>query len=52
MQFVGEILPATQGMRLVSEGALQFTPLIVLLSLIIVAFAVSVILFKRISMRA
>src|SRR5690606_18968708 len=52
MQVVGEILPASQGMRLVSEGVLQYTPLLVLFSLIIVAFSFSVILFKRISMRA
>jgi ABC-2 type transport system permease protein len=52
MQIVGEILPAAQGMRLVSDGALQFTPLFVLLSTIFVAFAIAVILFRRISMRA
>lgn len=52
MQAIGEMLPATHGMRLASEGALQFAPLLALLSLTIVAFAVSVMLFKRIGMRA
>lgn len=52
MQVAGEILPATQGMRLISEGSLQLTPLLVQISLIVAAFAVSVMLFRRISMRS
>lgn len=52
MQVIGEILPATQGMQLISEGVLQITPLLILFLLTAVAFTVSVILFRRTSMRA
>jgi ABC-2 type transport system permease protein len=52
MRLIGEVLPAAQGIRLMKEGALQLTPLFFLLSIIIVAFTISVILFKRISVRA
>ncbi len=51
MQIVGEILPAAQGIRLVSGGALQLKPLLILLSMIFVAFVIAVIRFRRISMR-
>lgn len=51
MQIAGSILPAAQGMRLISEGSLQFAPLLILLSMAVIAFAVSVILFKRINRR-
>ncbi len=50
MQWAGEALPATQALRLYAgNGA---APLVVLLVVTVGAFAVSVALFRRISMRA
>lgn len=51
MQVIGNILPATQGMRLLSDGAVHMTALIVLLSVTAVSFAISVVLFRRISVK-
>jgi len=52
MQLIGTILPATQGLRLITEDGLQLLPLIVLITMTFVAFVISVVLFRRISVRA
>jgi ABC-2 type transport system permease protein len=52
MQLAGEVLPATQGLKLVTDTGLQRTPLFVLIIMTIIAFTISVILYRRISVRA
>lgn len=52
MQMVGEILPATHGLRLLTNAGLQSLPLIILIAMAFVAFMLSVLLFRRISVRA
>lgn len=52
MQVISEILPATQGVRLLSNGTVQLTPILILLALIFIAFTASVMLFRRISIRS
>lgn len=52
MKLIGSILPAAQGMQLISEGTVQMTALMVLLSVMVLSFAVSVVLFRRISRKA
>ncbi|MDR1540933.1 MAG: ABC transporter permease [Clostridiales bacterium] len=51
MQWIGEILPATQGMHMFSQAGLHMQPLIILCAMTIVFFAVSASLFRRISAR-
>jgi ABC-2 type transport system permease protein len=51
MQWIGEVLPATQGVRLYSDAGLQLQPLLILGGIMVVAFAVSAALFRRISQR-
>jgi ABC-2 type transport system permease protein len=51
MQWIGEILPATQGMAMLSDAGLQMQPLIILCTMAVLLFAVSTILFRRISAR-
>ncbi|MDD4323761.1 MAG: ABC transporter permease [Eubacteriales bacterium] len=51
-QYLGEVLPATQAMKLISNGNFQLTPLLILIAITVSAFAVSVIRFRRISLRA
>ena len=51
MRIIGLALPATQGAKLVSGDTLQPVPLIVLTATAVVAFALSVVLFRRISMK-
>ncbi|MFP3153519.1 ABC transporter permease [Lachnospiraceae bacterium ZAX-1] len=51
MQWIGEVLPATQGVRLYSDTGLQLQPLLILAGIMVVAFAISAILFRRISQR-
>lgn len=51
MRVIGEALPATQGMKLMSEETLQAVPLIVIIAITILAFSASVMMFKRISAR-
>lgn len=51
LQYIGAVLPATQGMRLVTGTVMKLTPLLILAGIIVVGFAVSAILFKRISIR-
>jgi ABC-2 type transport system permease protein len=52
MRMIGEVLPATQGMRLLTDHGVQMQPLIVLAALILISYTASVILYRRISVRA
>lgn len=52
LQAIGEMLPATQGMRLIADNGFQLPPLLILCGMTVIVFAVCVILFRRISMRA
>ncbi len=52
MQIAAEILPATQGMRLLGNGAVNLLPFGVLMGITIAAFAASVFLFRKISRKA
>lgn len=52
LQAVGEILPATQGMRLITDKGLQSLPLLILVGVTIIIFAICVVMFRHISMRA
>jgi ABC-2 type transport system permease protein len=51
MQRIGEILPATQGVRLYSDAGLQLLPLVILAGITVLAFAISAALFRKISER-
>jgi ABC-2 type transport system permease protein len=51
MQWIGEILPATQGVRLFTGTQTALVPIIRLCALTVAAFAVSAVLFRRISIR-
>jgi len=51
MQMFGEILPATQGLRLITDAGLQLLPLGILTVMTLTAFTLSVVLFRRISVR-
>ncbi len=51
MQMIGWILPASQGMKLISNGVLQTMPLFILIALTIFAFGVSMVMFRRINMK-
>lgn len=51
MQWIGEVLPATQGIRLFSDAQIQIQPLMMLCLLTAAAFTVSAMLFRRISVR-
>jgi ABC-2 type transport system permease protein len=51
MRWIGEVLPATQGVRLYSDAGLQIQPLLILIGVMVVAFAISAVLFRRISVR-
>ncbi|MDF2948531.1 MAG: type transporter [Sedimentibacter sp.] len=52
MQLIGAILPATQGLRLITMEGMQVLPLIILLGITILTFLISIELFRRISVRA
>jgi ABC-2 type transport system permease protein len=52
MRYLGEILPATQGMKLFTGESLHLPALAVLLSMTLIAFTVSVILYRKISVKA
>jgi ABC-2 type transport system permease protein len=47
MQWIGEILPATQGMHMFSKAGIATQPLIILCGMTAIFFAASVILFRR-----
>ena len=51
MQTIGKVLPATQGIKLAADGTLQMVPLFSLISTTVVAFVLSVFMFRRISMK-
>ncbi|MDR3207213.1 MAG: ABC transporter permease [Oscillospiraceae bacterium] len=51
MQWLGEVLPATQGVRLLAGDELRITPLMILAAITVAAFAASVVMFRRISLR-
>lgn len=51
MQLIGQLLPAYHGMRLISGGVLQTTPLLVLIALTVFAFAASMGMFRRITIK-
>lgn len=51
MQMIGWILPASQGMRLIVDGVLHTSPLLILIALIVFAFGASMIMFRRINMK-
>ncbi|MDR2502144.1 MAG: ABC transporter permease [Oscillospiraceae bacterium] len=51
MQWIGEVLPATQGARLYGGACLQLLPLAVLAGITVAAFTVSAALFRKISER-
>jgi ABC-2 type transport system permease protein len=52
MRYLGEILPATQGLKLFTGEGLHIPALAVLLSMTLIAFTVSVVLYRKISVRA
>ena len=49
MRIIGTALPATQGAKLVLDGTIQAGPLIILISITMIAFTLSALLFRRIS---
>lgn len=51
MRVIGEIFPASQGMKLIKDNAIQITPLIMLFTLAVLAFGLSMIMFRRINMK-
>jgi len=51
MQMIGQILPASQGMKLISDGVLQTTPLFILIALTVFAFGASMVMFRRINIK-
>ena len=51
MQRIGEVLPASQGIRLYSAAGQQLPPLLILAGTAAGAFSVSALLFRRISQR-
>ncbi len=51
MQWAGKVLPATQGMYMYTNEGLQAQPIIILCVMTIMFFAVSGVLFRRISAR-
>jgi len=52
MQLIGEILPATQGLRLITENGFQVIPLLMLITMAVIAFMIAIILYRRISVRS
>lgn len=51
MRMIGEVLPASQGMKLISGGVLQTTPLLILIAITVLAFGASMVMFRRINMK-
>jgi ABC-2 type transport system permease protein len=51
MQWIGEVLPATQGVKLYSDVGLQLLPLIILAGITVAALGTSAVLFRKISER-
>jgi ABC-2 type transport system permease protein len=51
MQWIGEILPATQGIRLFDKGVLAMAPLALLVGVSLVAFTASGLMFRSIGTR-
>lgn len=51
MRMLGEVLPASQGMKLIPDGILQTTPLLILITITILAFGASMVMFRRINMK-
>ena len=51
MQMIGLVLPASQGMKLISDNVLHMAPLFILISLTVFAFGASTVMFHHINMK-
>lgn len=51
LRMLGEVLPASQGMKLILDGVLQTTPLLILNAITLSAFGASMIMYRRINMK-
>jgi ABC-2 type transport system permease protein len=51
MRMIGEVLPASLGMKLISGGVLQTAPLLILIAITVFAFGASMVMFRRINMK-